>query len=611
MAAKFVAEEGELRGLALSLNDGEEWVIGRDPDACQLVIEDPATSRRHLICRTSPEGFIIENLSEINPVEINDEKVHEPRLLKNGDSVKIGSTIFRFYTDGDKQVTERDVIEAEPETETFEQQEERTDLDETPGRESIYDEASAEDKGILAEINFDLRETGRWLLKVVGGPNNGAEFSMHAEHTYTMGTDPTVCDIVFHDTSISRQHARLTVTEDERLVLEDLNSRNGTHIESKPVEGKASFEPNTIITMGTTSIIVFDREGDMQTIISPLLPSIVKVLQKQDEKRQQEEKEQEEALAKAAQKPVEEQKQKTFGAIILIATLALLLTLIGGGTLTLFQAEPVQEKKEINYFAELDNALSQFPSVRYNYTPTTGKLLLVGHVLSPSEKNQLLYNLQSLEFLRDIDHTGLIVDEYVWREINSILNRDSRWRGISIHSPTAGTFVLSGYLQTRKQAEELSDYITAHFPYLDLLERRVIVEEDVISSVEIELQKAGVRDLDLQMNNGELTISGGLAREQIVTLDRLTRSFREIPGVRNVKTFIREIEPEKKMVNITDRYPVTGSSNLGGGNISVVINGRILTRGDVIDGMTITSIRPTVVSLERGGIKYRIDYNRN
>ena len=71
MAAKLVAEEGALKGLVLSLEDGDQWVIGRDPDACQLLIEDPSTSRKHLVCKTTPKGIVVENLSETNPIQVS------------------------------------------------------------------------------------------------------------------------------------------------------------------------------------------------------------------------------------------------------------------------------------------------------------------------------------------------------------------------------------------------------------------------------------------------------------------------------------------------------------------------------------------------------------
>lgn len=487
---------------------------------------------------------------------------------------------------------------------------------ELPEHETIYEEKVQEDKGILAEIDFDLRETGRWLLKVIGGPNNGAEFSMQSGSSYLIGTDPTSCDVVFHDTSVSRQHAKISIGDNDVLMIEDLKSRNGTLIDGQPTEGKHPLEPNTLVSMGTTSFIVFDREGDMQTIISPLLPSIVKVLQREEAKKTENEADTKESSIKektpspsetVLNKPIEKPHQAA-GAFILIGVITGIFVVVGLGTITLFQGSPVIVKEKIDYNTLLNNALAAFPSVKYSFNYNTGRLLLVGHVLTLSDKNQLMYNLQGLEFLKSIDDSGLIIDEYVWRETNQVLERDSRWKGITIQSPTAGKFVLSGYLKTRKEAEGLNDYITANFPYLDLLERRVIVEEDVLTTVEIDLDAANLRNLKVQMNNGELTITGGGSKEQIAKIDRLVRKFREIPGVRNIKTFISEVAPEQAMYNISDKYKVSGSSQQGGANLTIVINGRILQRGDTLDGMTITSIRPNVILLEKEGTKYRIDY---
>ena len=42
---------------------------------------------------------LIENLSETNPLLINEEKVLEPRLLHDGDRVKIGNSLFRFVNE--------------------------------------------------------------------------------------------------------------------------------------------------------------------------------------------------------------------------------------------------------------------------------------------------------------------------------------------------------------------------------------------------------------------------------------------------------------------------------------------------------------------------------
>lgn len=717
MAAKLVAEEGLQKGLVLSLDEGSEWVIGRDPDACQLLIEDPSASRKHLLCKKTPEGFFLQNLSSTNPISINDEEIKTPRLLRHGDLVKIGAGLYRFYSEdeaklldngeitqitgdsnmapnGNEQHTppasfvetpkevgvqetpaalDSDISEPQPEEEgeysegsSLDEQvenvqeelipqgsapatsapatnddnsideheqmkadaeipQEKAEVQEpaqaVPKKEhnpedhedhiSIFDESTG-GKGSYAEINFDLTETGRWLLKVVGGPNHGAEFTMQPASTYVIGTDPNSCDIVFHDTSVSRQHAKITVNEDDSITLEDLKSRNGTLIDGKTLIGKEPLPTNTLVMMGTSSFVVYDREGEMQTIISPLLPSIVKVLQ---EDPKVEHPDSSELLAKESSKPeapVEKAKTQphdALGAFILIAIITGLFVIIGIGTTTLFKSQPVVTQQVIHPDRDLTQALTPFPNVKYSFNRGTGRLLLVGHVLSSSDKNQLIYSLQGLNYIRSIDDSGVIIDEGVWREINSVISQNLNWKGISIHSPTPGHFVISGYLKTRKQADQLWDYISTNFPYLDLLEKRVIVEEDVVTAIGTVLQNNGFKDISAQMNEGEVLLSGNVSAGKLPDFDKVLSSIKEIPGVRSIKNFVTELAPEQSMVNISSKYEISGVSHQGSTNTSVVINGRILTRGDVLDGMTIVSIKPNAVFLEKEGTKYRIDYS--
>ncbi len=626
MGAKLVAEEGLLKGLVLSLDKGDQWVIGRDPDSCQLLIEDPSASRKHALVRTTQEGIVLENLSSTNPVQINDQEIKEPQLLKNGDAVKLGSGTFRFYTDAAADTATEEKGTEEPNGTPQEilppptPQEEAHPPDLTAEAEqpqkSLFEEESDADKAALAEINFDLTETGRWLLKVVGGPNNGAEYSMQTGNVYLVGTDPNSCDIVFHDGSVSRQHARIAIGEDDSIAIEDLKSRNGTVVEGVPVAGKQKLNPNSIVGMGTTSFVVYDREGEMQTIISPLLPSIVKVLQ-------QEEAKQSEADAKAAeqQKIAEEavaagalvkppEKHAHLGAFLLIGILAGLIGIIGFGVASLMKSEPVVVQEHVDANAALKKALASYPDVKYQFNPATGRLNLVGHVLTQSDKNELLFNLQNYKFITSIDDKDVVIDEGVAREINQVLARNPEWKGITIQTPSPGHFMLTGYLQSRKQAEQIWDYISNNFPYLDLLQKRMVVEEEVISSVNQVLQNAGIRDINAQISNGDLTLTGNVATGKLTELNQVIPKLKEIQGVRNIKNFVTELPPEQSMVNISDRYEVTGVAQKGGVNMNVVINGRVLARGDSLDGMVITSIRPNAVFLEKDGIKYRIDYSR-
>lgn len=756
MAAKLVAEEGLLKGLVLSFEEGDQWVIGRDPDACQLLIEDPAASRKHMICRTTPQGILVENLSTTNPVLVNDVELKEPTLLQNGDALKIGGGMFRFYAEAaanafkdtnidaknevhpvvngassqaseeeheeqhqeekeehlqDKeqpQEIEQPNVESNAESEgepnkeqldndlpladeeavneiaennevdnnqagklEFDKNEiennkvENNEINDEPDvhadanvnqpaspepiqteneplsnvtplidehaddeevdlpHDSIFNEEPSE-KNEIAEVNFGLIETGRWLLKVISGPNNGAEFSMAADSSYVIGTDPNTCDLVFHDTSVSRQHARISIESDDILTIEDLKSRNGTIIDGEPLQGKQSLAVNTVVSMGTTSFVIFDREGEMQTIISPLLPSIVKVLQKEVPESStptsaltptaQTETLQTESIESAASTPIPEVKEpvhptSTIGAFILIGILTGLFVIVGIGTTTLFRSEPVVAKEQVDPTKLLDEALAPFsPGVKYTFNKGTGRLLLVGHVLTSTDKNQLLYTLQGMNFIKNLDDSGIIIDEYVWQEVNQVLDKNN-WKGITVQSPSAGHFVISGYLQTRAQAARLDDYITNNFPYPDLLEKRIVVDEDITSAVNNLVENMGFKNIKVKLDNGEITLSGKIPVGKSADIDALLAEVRNISGVRNVRNLMTEVAPEQSMVNISDKYEVTGLSNQGG-TLNVVINGRILMKGDVLDGMTITSIQSNTILLEKDGIKYRIDFSK-
>ncbi|CDR32951.1 type III secretion system inner membrane ring subunit SctD [Criblamydia sequanensis] len=667
---KLIAEEGKLKGLTLSLEDGEEWLIGRDPETCQFLIEDPLASRKHLICRKAPQGILVENLSTTNPIEINQEEVAGQKLLHEGDTLKIGSTIFRFYTN-DKEAEEASFEEKNDPSKTTEDEpmnhsqeeeplkdkgevntsqvsankieesilpeEQQKEITDTPLEESKEHEQSKESEGIeddsedhvkrrdtlfdeeenndelLAEIDFDIQETDRWLLKVIAGPNNGAEFTMQAGRTYSLGTDPATCDIIFHDTSVSRQHAKVQVLENDTLSIEDLKSRNGTLVDGEKIQGKKIFNPNSVVTLGTTSFVIFDREGEMQTIISPLLPSIVRFLQKEEETKPKEEIKKEEPLPPPPPpKPTmtsEELKEKagtTLTAFILIGILTGLFGLTALGVVTLFKSEPIQVQEVYDPETLLKDALAPFPTVQYYYNKSNGSLLLVGHVLTDNAKKQLNYNLQGLKFIKNLDDSGIIIDEGVWQEINQIIAKNPKWRSVNIQATTPGNFVLSGYLKNRSDMEDLSEYLSANFNYLDLLENRVVVEENLANTVKAMLQNRGFKTLKTELVNGELTIKGSIPISQKGDYREVLEELKTISGIHQIQDLATDVEPEKSMIDITDRYEVSGISRRGS-TLSVVVDGKIVTKGDFLDAMKITEITPQAVFLERDGVKYRIN----
>jgi type III secretion system YscD/HrpQ family protein len=531
----------------------------------------------------------------------------------------------------EENITEENITEETLNSKENENTEMNTDLNLDPKNDNLHEMNEVQrdtifgeedlDKAALAEINFDLVDAGRWLLKVIAGPNNGAEFSMHSNSSYVIGTDPSSCDIVFHDNSVSRQHARISIDSDDVMSIEDLKSRNQTLVDGEPIKAKLKLSPNAVVTVGTTSFTVYDREGEMQTIISPLLPAIVKVLQKEEPptpppvKVEPEVPAEPEKLEAPPEPLLLEDKSgssaiHTLGAFIVLGIIAGLFGIIGLGTVTLFKNEPVVMDHTTNAPEIISNALKPFPYVTPYFNQTTGTLQLMGHVLTQADKTRLMYSLQGLPFIKGaVDDSGVIVDEYVWQETNLMLSKNPAWKSISVQASTPGKFVLTGYLQTRNQSDQLSEYVANNFTYPDLLEKRITVEEDVVSKINNIMLNAGLRNVMTKMDNGAITLTGGIPPDKEDQFLGIVDELSKIPGVRDVKNLTVKIARDESMINITNKYVVTGVSRQGQ-SYSVVIKGRILSKGDELDGMQLKEIRPNAIFLEKDGVQYRIDYSR-
>lgn len=570
MTAKLLSETESHPELTLIFDEGDNWTIGRDESLCQLVIDDASVEAAQATATRTAEGFTIESIDSEHPIEINGTPIQEAVLLHEGDKVKIGDITFRFS------------------------EEEKT----------LFTEEAPD----VAEVHFGLEEEGRWLLKVVGGPNNGAEFFMKTGHDYLIGTDPQVCDVILQDTSVSRRHAQIHISDDDILSIEDLKSRNGVFIKGNRVEGKQTLSPSTLVTVGTSSFIVYDREGDMQTIISPLLPSIVKALQ-QEQKAGTEGEAAGTDTEGREPSSLEAPKKLGWESLVLYAALIAIVLMIGYGTYSLFQTAPLERNSHENVQEQIGNILKAYPAVQFSYDPNKNALTVTGHLLTPSDKTDLMYDLQQVRQIESLDHSGLIIDEGVWREINSVLSSNPAWKEITIKSPTAGSFVVTGLLKTRKQAEALDAYLRVNFPFFDLLEKQIVVEEDVINQVMGLLSAKNLKGIVIKFVDGDLIFSGTISHDSLGKLNEVMEESRKIPGVRSSRSNVATTAPaEVGIVNLSDRYEVTGQSQLGHDRYSVVIEGRILQEGDVLDGMTITSISKNTVFLRKGETQYRINY---
>lgn len=688
MTAKFISIDGPEKGKEFIFEDGNEWVLGRDPKTCQFVLTDPAVSREHARIRQENSNYFILNLSKTNPIRIGDEEVTQEKRLHYEDRVKIGDSWFRFSetkvpveetksseydgffeeTDlpddlvpgvssfGEAQGEDTVHLDNEDKTEHSEKEEPTSKKKgddgkkEDPRYDTIFEDLG--DQDTFNDLSEKYMGSERFILKVLAGPNAGAEFAMQKGRSYIIGTDVTGADIIFNDLSVSRHHARLNLTDEAEVLIEDLNSRNGVIVDGQQIDGQHQIVPKNMITLGTTTFVVIDRERGEETYITER--PIVEAKEEPEEAPKKQEKEKTQAKRRAI-------KESTF---ILTGILVAVIIVVGVGAVTLFKSSPVEHHPKLDFTKEIQMALGmQYPDIKYTYNPSSGTLFLVGHVLTTVDKEELLYTLNNLSFISQTED-NVVVDDAVGQEMNLILSRYPIWRSVSIHSPQPGRFVMSGYLPTRDEGAELEDFVNVQFPYVDRLTNYVIIEEDLNQDIVSKLHNYGFYSVQVELANGEVSLVGYVNAAYEQAFEKTIREISRIPGVRNVNNYVvvvgqseqvggpipklpypsegspgsigQEGEPKQSaeavtgqfgswmqdssVVNLTDykdqtmdithMYTVSGYADQGAVGRAVVIKGRILTVGDYLNGMRILAIFENYVFLERNGLKYKIEFNR-
>lgn len=560
--AYLIGREGPLKGLILELGEGDEWIIGRDPDEADLVVEESAVSRRHAKITRTPEGFVLENISDTNPVRIEGHELLEPALLKPHASIQIGHTRFEF------EESAPPASKASPYDTIFE---------ETPSQE---------------EYAFPIADTSRFLLKVLSGPNAGAEIGLEMGRSYILGKEADACDIAFQDLSVSRTHARLTLSETGELEIEDLGSKNGTAVNGVPITEKKILTPQDIVSLGTTLFLILDREAPQETIYAQIPPEAP-----------------EEAIepSPSVEEEISWKKQKIPSKYLVLAgALASIFLITFVSFFSLFRTSPLEVAAQAPQ-DQIEKALAKFPSVRFSYTPTSGKLFLVGHVLTTIDEQEMRYQLRELPFIASTEN-AVVIDELVWKTMNDVLSTQPAFRGVTLHSTAPGQFVANGYVDTAATLALLQDYLSANFPYLDRLDNKVVADDLLNVEVGTLLTMKGFNAIEYQLAGGDLILTGRYSEKNESAYRQTLEQLRRVQGIQSLKDLAIASKPNMAGVDLSSQYQVTGTATFDEQGFSVVVNGKIYTKGQLLDGMTITAIEPHTVLLEKDGLKYKIDY---
>lgn len=106
----------------------------------------------------------------------------------------------------------------------------------------------------------DLRLPQESTLIVLNGPNAGTRVPIGEQ--VVVGRGPR-CELRLLQGDISREHARITINRDGSYLLEDLGSRNGTHVDGVAIR-RHVLRVGERVRFGRNAVVLFTNFGDVE-----------------------------------------------------------------------------------------------------------------------------------------------------------------------------------------------------------------------------------------------------------------------------------------------------------------------------------------------------------
>jgi pSer/pThr/pTyr-binding forkhead associated (FHA) protein len=214
----------------------ETVIIGRGSD-CDLIIDDPHLSRRHVSIRVAQDSLQVEDLGSANGTYLNGDRITQGEAHP-GDEIRLDQLIFRVIgpQGGDLDATQlRD-----------------------PDATALHAAGTAllHPGGQDSERTRVLRTTKAWLV------TSGGERLELATGLTRIGRAPDN-DLLLDDPSVSSHHAEL-VEQHGQWILTDLQSTNGTCLEGRSVE-QAQLTDGARVRFGQLDMqFVLESQGQGQ-----------------------------------------------------------------------------------------------------------------------------------------------------------------------------------------------------------------------------------------------------------------------------------------------------------------------------------------------------------
>lgn len=420
----------------------------------------------------------------------------------------------------------------------------------------------------------------RYLLKIIGGPNQGAEVAL-GDGEITIGS-ASDCDLILSDTLASGKHLKLTVAGEavSFLPLELPVYLSGEEVtkEAHPLE---FFK---FVSLGTTHFVVGPVEGEWPSLTAADIPA----LKKREVPAPGPVVEGAEGAAAAgvagrSSSPKVEVPFYKKPLYVYSAAGGLALLFLVGFMVAIFALRPPPPTKEqakpADIVADIRDLLkTEGFGDRVTVTPVKGIYLVEGWVSQNQQKDTIINLLSDYSNIIDFK---LYSEEEVLQAVKDILT--TRKLPLSVKSLGSGKVGVKGYIGDVKEWELIKEELNRDVGGLVALEDSVLTGEKIEQIIQQALKKFEITDKVMLLPQRDFLLAKGMLAK------------RDVPALKNAMETIEARVgfpvPVKNQILISESDKIyldakIESIIIGDGRDAIITtqNGQKLFRGGILPG---------------------------
>lgn len=201
----------------------DNTIFGREK--ADIIVNDPEVSATHCQVQNIDEVYHIFDMNSSNGTFVNGERIVKAKL-KEGDSIEIGKTVFKFALEDEKNVRHIPTL--------------YTSKPQKEGADSLVDTL----------IENELKTTGEVYIVIKVRYGNGQKEVIELPQKIAYIGRASSFGQFDQDTEISRKHLMIKLNDTGEVFVEDQGSTNGSFINGKPLRGMQMVKPTDEIKVG-------------------------------------------------------------------------------------------------------------------------------------------------------------------------------------------------------------------------------------------------------------------------------------------------------------------------------------------------------------------------